>query len=247
MRARRPTAWAPLNGVTITTGISPVLTKNSSHSGNTGLCNNFGGTVGGPIWKNKTFFFFDYDTTRASNLGTYQAGVPSDAERAGDFGEVCGAQGGTFDQNGKCSVAQGQIWDPYSGSYQNVEGYGSGAVRSAYIPYNNIAAYSSPGNPKLPPSLELPAGAGNLIDPVAKKMMQLFPKPSANMANPTIYDNWSAAGASHSPNNQFERVHRRAGHVHRRRLLFRRLHQYRRRSLRQLQAGEEHRAGRCNA
>ena len=64
--------------------------------------NNFGGTIGGPIFKNKTFFFFDYDATRASNLGTYQAGVPSDAERNGDFGEVCTAQGGTFDETGMC-------------------------------------------------------------------------------------------------------------------------------------------------
>jgi hypothetical protein len=49
---------------------------------------NFGGTVGGPIFKNKTFFFFDYDATRQSSMGTYQAGVPTDAERNnGDFGE----------------------------------------------------------------------------------------------------------------------------------------------------------------
>jgi Carboxypeptidase regulatory-like domain/TonB dependent receptor len=168
--------------------------------------NNFGGTIGGPIFKNKTFFFFDYDGTRASNLGNYQAGVPSDAERNGDFGEVCTAQGGTFDKDGMCTVAQGQIWDPYSGTYQEVPGYGSGAVRGAFIPYNNIAAYSSPGspNPDLPPSLQPPGGPGNLIDPVAQKMMQLFPKPSATMANPTIYDNWSAAGASHYPNDQFD-------------------------------------------
>ncbi|HEY3705386.1 MAG TPA: carboxypeptidase regulatory-like domain-containing protein [Terracidiphilus sp.] len=168
--------------------------------------NNFGGTIGGPIFKNKTFFFFDYDGTRASNLGTYQAGVPSDAERNGDFGEVCAAQGGTFDDTGMCTVAQGQIWDPFSGTYQQVEGYGSGAVRSAFIPYNNIAAYSSPGspNPDLPASLQPPAGPGNLIDPVAQKMMQMFPEPSATAGNPTIYNNWSAAGASHYPNDQFD-------------------------------------------
>ena len=28
---------------------------------------NFGGTIGGPIFKNKTFFFFDYDGTRQSS------------------------------------------------------------------------------------------------------------------------------------------------------------------------------------
>jgi hypothetical protein len=167
---------------------------------------NFGGTVGGPILKNKTFFFFDYDGTRQSSMGTYQAGVPSDVERNdGDFGEVCTAQGGTFDDTGMCSVAQGQIWDPYSGTYQSVGDYGSGAVRSAFIPYNNIGAYASPGNPKLNGTpYQLAGGAGNLIDPVARKMMQLFPEPSKTMANPTIYDNWSTSGAGHYPNDQFD-------------------------------------------
>jgi hypothetical protein len=172
---------------------------------------NFGGTIGGPIFKNKTFFFFDYDGTRASYMGTYQAGVPTDAERNdGDFGQVCSYYGGSFDSTGKCSVAQGQLWDPYTGTYQHVvtsdgTDYGWGAVRSAFIPYNNIGKYSSPGNPKLNgTSYQLAGGAGNLIDPVAKKMMQLFPEPSSTMANPSIYDNWSVSGAGHSPNNQYD-------------------------------------------
>ena len=38
--------------------------------------NNYGGTFGGPIIKNKLFFFFDWDGTRTSNMSTYQAGVP---------------------------------------------------------------------------------------------------------------------------------------------------------------------------
>ena len=69
--------------------------------------NNYGGTIGGPIFKNKTFFFFDWDGTRSSNLGTYQAGVPSAAERSGDFGEMCAPNGGTFDSAGLCSVIAG--------------------------------------------------------------------------------------------------------------------------------------------
>jgi hypothetical protein len=74
--------------------------------------NDFGATIGGPLIKNKTFFFFDYDGLRESTMSTYQAGVPSDAERAGVFGEVCGDQGGSFDSSGLCDVAAGQIWDP---------------------------------------------------------------------------------------------------------------------------------------
>jgi hypothetical protein len=66
--------------------------------------NDFGGTIGGPIWKNKTFFFFDYQGTRSTALaGPTFYGVPSDAERNGDFREVCGYAGGTFDDSGTCS------------------------------------------------------------------------------------------------------------------------------------------------
>jgi hypothetical protein len=171
--------------------------------------NNFGGTVSGPIFKNKTFFFFDYDATRQSTMGSYAAGVPTDAERNdGDFGVVCAAQGGTFDSKGMCSVAQGQLWDPYTGVYQAASPDGSqaaGAYRSTYIPYNNLGTYASPGNAKLNGTVYQLSGApGDLIDPVAKRMMQLFPEPSTTMANPNIYDNWSASGASRFPNDQFD-------------------------------------------
>ena len=170
---------------------------------------NFGGTVSGPVHKNKTFFFFDYDATRQSSMGTYQAGVPTDAERQnGDFGEVCASQGGTFDDTGLCSVASGQIWDPYSGVYQPASSDGSsaaGAYRSTFIPYNNLGTYASPGNPNLAGTpYQLSGGAGDLIDPIAKTLMNLFPEPTANMANPTIYDNWIESGASRYPNDQFD-------------------------------------------
>jgi hypothetical protein len=162
--------------------------------------NNYGGTLGGPIFKNKTFFFFDWDGTRETTMSTSQAGVPSDAERAGDFGEVCAAQGGSFDENGSCSVAQGQIWDPYSGTYDSDLG---GPVRQTYIPYNNIAAYASPGNPILDGTPYQVSGApGDLIDPVGQKMMSLFP--AANISGGNIYDNWIGSGPNYSYNDQFD-------------------------------------------
>ena len=41
--------------------------------------NNFGGTFGGPIIKNKTFFFFDYEGRRYTDqAGPIFYGVPSD-------------------------------------------------------------------------------------------------------------------------------------------------------------------------
>ncbi len=162
---------------------------------------NFGGTISGPIFKNKTFFFFDYDGVRSSDAVTHTGGVPSALERGGDFGEVCGANGGTFDSTGLCSISDGQIYDPYSsGTYNSADG---GPVRSTYVPYNNIAKYASPGNPNLPANLQpAPGVKGNLIDPVAQKMLNLFP--AANNPSQGIYNNWIASGATRSPNNQYD-------------------------------------------
>src|SRR6185312_7704012 len=153
--------------------------------------NNYGFTIGGPIIKNKTFFFFDYDGKRETGLSTATAGVPSDAMRAGDFGELCAIQGGTFNSGGQCSVPAGQIWDPYSGVFDANSG---GILRSTFIPFDNIAAYTSPG-----PASQTP---GNLIDPVAQKMMSYFPK--ANFASGGYLANWVGSGASLSSNKQFD-------------------------------------------
>ena len=158
--------------------------------------NNFGATIGGPIRHDKTFFFFDYDGTRQASLSSFSAGVPSALERQGNFGELCSFAGGTFDAAGRCSSDDGQIWDPYTGVYDPDQG---GPVRSSYIPFNNLTNYVSPGN-------SLPRQAGNLIDPVAQKMMQYFPLPNIAVGtgayNP--YTNWQGSAASHSHNNQFD-------------------------------------------
>ncbi len=51
--------------------------------------NQFGGTIGGPIQKNKIFFFGDYQGTRTTEgLDSGQVSVPTLAERAGDFADT---------------------------------------------------------------------------------------------------------------------------------------------------------------
>jgi hypothetical protein len=164
--------------------------------------NNYGFTIGGPIFKNKTFFFFDYDAFRDTTQSDNQAGVPTDLMRTGDFGEVCGQQGGTFDgTTGACSVASGQIYDPYSGTYNSNEG---GADRSTFIPFNNLATYISPGSPNLPANLQpAPGVPGNLIDPVAQKMFSYFPEPNITTSN-GIYQNWFGSGPKHNFNKQYD-------------------------------------------
>ncbi len=166
--------------------------------------NNFGGTVGGPIRRDKTFFFFDYDGTRSRTADTQQAGVPSAAERTGNFGELCGYSGGTFDGSGRCSSDDGQLWDPYTGVYNADLG---GPVRSGFIPFNNIATYRSPGSPVLNgTSYQLQNRPGNLIDPVALKLMQFYPLPNEGVGSAAYnpYTNWIGSGSDQGSNNQFD-------------------------------------------
>jgi hypothetical protein len=47
--------------------------------------NQFGFAVGGPIWKDKTFFFLDLQTTILRQAQNFDEIVPSDAMRAGNF------------------------------------------------------------------------------------------------------------------------------------------------------------------
>lgn len=166
--------------------------------------NDFGGTIGGPIRKDKTFFFFDYDGNRASSPSNVSVGVPSAAMRGGDFGEVCGRKGGTFDSLGMCSVADGQIWDPYSGTYDPSSG---AVVRQNFIPFNNIGTYQSPGNPGAVPFFGALANKpGNLIDHVGQKLINYMPLPNVNVGTAAYnpYANWFGTGANTSSMNSFD-------------------------------------------
>jgi hypothetical protein len=171
----------------------------------------FGGTVGGPVFKNRTFFFFDFDGMRSKSPVFYQYGVASDAEKKGDFGELCteangpGA-GGTFDANGQCSNPAGQLWDPF---YKTSLDSGGNPVRTAIIPFNNMGTYASPGvtNPPAGYPYTLPSGAGNLMDPVSQKIIQGFPEPNIGTPGQPGYNpyiNYAHSGAKTENNNQWD-------------------------------------------
>jgi hypothetical protein len=162
--------------------------------------NDFGVTAGGPIFRDRTFFFFDFNGIRALMGATSNiAGVPDAAERAGNFGELCGRAGGTFSSEGVCSNPAGQIYDPYTGQ-PNAQDQ---AVNRAPIPFDNLATYISPGNPNIPFGLgNLPGTPGNLIDPVGAKLIQAFPLPNLHVGTPEYdpYHNWVTTASS--PYNQ---------------------------------------------
>jgi hypothetical protein len=73
--------------------------------------NQFGATFGGPIMKDKTFFFGYYEGFRNRQGETVPATVPSAAERQGNFAEQCtDLSGASFNQStGLCSNPSGQL------------------------------------------------------------------------------------------------------------------------------------------
>ncbi len=72
--------------------------------------NQFGATLGGPIIKDKTFFFAFYEGYRNRQGETAGSTVPSLKERQGDFSELCDpSQGESFDGAGFCSNPNHQL------------------------------------------------------------------------------------------------------------------------------------------
>ena len=67
--------------------------------------NQWGGSIGGPIFKNKTFFFADFESVTSSNPVNIVATVPTAAEINGDFSAAM-----TYDDNGNPIL--NQIYDP---------------------------------------------------------------------------------------------------------------------------------------
>jgi hypothetical protein len=70
----------------------------------------WGGSIGGPIKKQKTFFFFDFLKTRNDTPGAFTTTVPTAAQKNGDFSQ-------TFNDDGTLQ----QIFNPYS-VQQNADG-----------------------------------------------------------------------------------------------------------------------------
>ncbi len=83
--------------------------------------NQFGATFGGPIKKDKTFFFGFYEGFRNRQGETDSATVPSIPEHGGDFTQLCTSVGGQFN-GGVCTdsggnfLPNGQLFSLFTGA-----------------------------------------------------------------------------------------------------------------------------------
>lgn len=125
--------------------------------------NMFGGTLGGPIVKDKTFFFVDYQGNRIHQANTYHYKIPTPSERVGNFTEILdlSSTNGT-DALGR-PIYQGEIYDP--SSTRTVNG---STVRDGF---------------GFDPITGLPTATANIIpqssmSPLALNVLALYPNPT---------------------------------------------------------------------
>jgi hypothetical protein len=131
--------------------------------------NQYGGAVGGPIRKNKTFFFGSYEGLRLIQGESGTSEVPTAAERAGNFSSfltgqtanLCASSGSAAPSN--LNFDTGQLFAPAS--------------------EHLFTCPANPANPGAGTSTVLvgtpvPGNIISNIDPVAQKVLALFPAPN---------------------------------------------------------------------
>jgi hypothetical protein len=119
--------------------------------------NQFGGSIGGPIVKNKLFFFGDAQLTRRRTGSSVKTSVPTALARQGNFSEYLRAQEGAplvMDTNGnQVRLQQNMIFDPATGD--SATGVGRRAFPNNTIPTSRLS-------------------------PQALALLQYFPMPNAS-------------------------------------------------------------------
>ncbi|MGO8795905.1 MAG: carboxypeptidase regulatory-like domain-containing protein [Candidatus Sulfotelmatobacter sp.] len=103
--------------------------------------NQYGFQLGGPVVKDKTFFYVSWEQYRQRTGSPFTTTVPQTGELTGDFSSLCtfptsaGGAGGTF-VGGICSNPAGQLWDPYS---TNAAGQRTVAYANNQIPSSEFS------------------------------------------------------------------------------------------------------------
>jgi hypothetical protein len=126
--------------------------------------NQFGGAFGGPIWKDKTFFFIDYQAKRQRHGIPFTGLVPTAAMMNGDYSlDPYGSPRGSGNQNGFSA----DLVNPYTGTAFECDATGNplpagaGGAQAGGTPCNKIPA--------------------NMFDPSGKALIDLYP--GANASN----------------------------------------------------------------
>jgi Carboxypeptidase regulatory-like domain len=134
-----------------------------------------GFSLGGPIRKNRTFFFVDFEKVKSSSASSGVVTVPTMAERQGNFS---GLTNNIYDPNVNCGTLANVI-RPQVGF--------------------NCSGQQIPGEM---PNV-IPGGAGgvpNEINPIGLAVLSLYPKPS----NSNEFNNYNYTAIANGPDYQYD-------------------------------------------
>ena len=167
--------------------------------------NQFGGTVGGPIRKDKTFFFGYYEGLRQSTPATFLGTMPTSQQRSGNFSAFLGPQTGV-DYLGR-PIYSGEVYNPFT--TRQVSCGGVDPVTGDSV--SNCPAGTLPGTTKFirdPISGNIQTGLGvtniipgPLLDTIASSIAtgNYWPSPSNN----NLINNYTNAAAAQATSNEY--------------------------------------------
>jgi Carboxypeptidase regulatory-like domain len=140
--------------------------------------NQFGGTVGGPILKNKVFWFGDYQGTRQIVGQTQNYPVPSNADRTGNLADQAGTLTGSVNGNYWASVLSTKL------------GYNVTPGEAYYVPGCTTSTQCVFPNAVIPTSALSPVAVNTMkYIPVANGTTATGPTYSTSAYNSTLADN----------------------------------------------------------
>src|ERR1700722_17130150 len=163
-----------------------------------------GATIGGPIIKNKLFFFGDYQATRQKNGVSNQESIPTLLAK-----NTCIAAGSFCDLSDYAGhIGNGVLGDPTNFLYDPATGAADGSGRLVFCGPNGdqTAANCTGSTGGTPNQFLVPVGA---LSPAAMNLLAAFPDPTNSgtctaMGSSGCLNNFVGAGAGPYNQNSFD-------------------------------------------